>query len=69
MAPIFIAGRTTLADASELMDSFGEAACTHAAERANVSRGRENVRMFCHWRQVERLILALGAHQVSGTVH
>lgn len=69
MASLFIAGRTALADASELIDCFGDAAGSHAARRAEVSRDAGNVRMFCHWRQIERLIVALSAREVAGTVH
>jgi hypothetical protein len=69
MTPLFISGRTALADASELIDSFGDAAEGHAAERAEISRDSGNVRMFCHWRQIERLIVALCADHASGTVH
>jgi hypothetical protein len=69
MSPLFIPCKTTVADASLLIDSFGEAAEGHAADRAEVSRGNGNVRMFCHWRQVRRLIATLSAEQAIGTVH
>ena len=69
MASLFIAGRAALADASDLIDCFGDTAGLQAALRAEVSRDSGNVRMFCHWRQIERLILALSAEEVCGTVH
>lgn len=69
MPSLFIAGRAALTDASGLIDSFGDAAGLHAAQRAEVSRDAGNVRMFCHWRQIERLIVALNAEEVVGTVH
>ena len=69
MAVLFIAGRTALADASELMTSFGSMAGFYAAQRAELSRDAGNVRMFCHWRQIERLIDALSTEDITGTVH
>ena len=69
MPPLFISGRAALADASNLINAFGDAAGPQAAQRANVSRNAGNVRMFCHWRQIERLIVALSAEEVMGTVH
>jgi hypothetical protein len=69
MASLFIADRTALADASNLVESFGDAAELHAAQHARASRAVGNVRMFCHWRQIERLIAVLGAEEAVGTVH
>ena len=73
MAPLmevpFINGRLALADASELIDRFGQHAAQEAASRAERSRDDGNVMRFCHWRHIERLIAALGSHEVSGTVH
>lgn len=65
----FIHGRPALADASELMDRFGEAAALEAAARARRSRGDGNVVRFCHWRQIERVIAVLSSDEVHGTVH
>jgi hypothetical protein len=64
-----IADRKTLDDATALMAAFGNFAETEAALRAERSRGRGNAILFCHWRQVERLIVALLAEGVNGTVH
>ena len=69
MPPLFIAGRAALADASNLLDMFGDSAGVQAARQAEVSRDSGNVRMFCHWRQIERLIAVLGAEEVIGTIH
>ena len=65
----FIAGRLALAEASDLMDRFGEDARVEAAARAERSRDVGNVLHFCHWRQIERVIEALSSDEVLGTVH
>jgi hypothetical protein len=65
----FIHGRVALDDASELIECFGDAAASEAAARARRSRGDGNLARFCHWRQIERVIAALGTHEVRGTVH
>ncbi len=65
----FISGRVALADASELIDRFGEGAAHEAASRAELSRDHGNVMRFCHWRHIERVIATLKSDQVSGTVH
>lgn len=64
-----IADRKTLDDATALMAAFGNFAETEAALRAERSRDRGNAILFCHWRQVERLIVALLAEGVNGTIH
>ena len=64
----FIAGRLALADASELIDRFGDDAGLEAAARAERSRDDGNVLRFCHWRQIERVIAVLGCDEVLGTV-
>jgi hypothetical protein len=69
MDDLFIAGRDSLSDAQELMRDFGGEAALQAAVRAEQSRGAENILKYCHWRQVERLIDALAAEEVQGTVH
>jgi len=65
----FIHGRLALADASDLIDRYGEEAALVAAERADRSRDDGNVARFCHWRQIERVIAALCSDEVRGTVH
>ncbi len=64
-----IADRKTLDDATALMAAFGNFAGSEAALRADRSRDRGNAIQFCHWRQVERLIVALSVEVVIGTVH
>jgi hypothetical protein len=65
----FISGRLALADASELMQRFGDDAGFEAASRAEKSRDDGNVVRFCHWRQIERVIATLSSEEVRGTVH
>jgi hypothetical protein len=65
----FIAGRLALAEASDLIDRFGEHARLEAATRAERSRDAGNVLHFCHWRQIERVIATLSSDEVRGTVH
>ena len=69
MDSLFINGRRALADASELIDRFGEEARLEAAVRAERSRDDGNVARFCHWRQIERVIATLSCDEVRGTVH
>ena len=65
----FITGRTALADASKLIDQFGDDAGFEAAMRAETSRDADNVLRFCHWRQIERIIATLSSEDIRGTVH
>ena len=69
METCFIHGRTSLADASDLIDRFGDNAGFEAAARAERSRDDGNVARFCHWRQIERVIATLSSDEVSGSVH
>jgi hypothetical protein len=65
----FIHGRPSLADATRLIDGFGDDAALEAASRAERSRDAGNVVGFCHWRQIERVIAILSDEEVRGTVH
>jgi hypothetical protein len=65
----FISGRPALADAAELIDRFGDNAGLEAAVRAEESRDAGNVVRFCHWRQIERVIVTLSSAEVMGSVH
>jgi hypothetical protein len=69
MDGIYINGPAALADASDLIDRYGEDAGFEAAMRAERSRDLGNVVRFCHWRQIERVIAALATDEVRGTVH
>jgi hypothetical protein len=48
---------------------LGAAAGFVAAARAEDSRGKGNVLKFCHWRQIERVIVTLCDQEVRGTIH
>jgi hypothetical protein len=65
----YIHGRPSLADATQLIDCFGDDAALEAAMRAERSRDAGNVVGFCHWRQIERVIATLSDDEVRGTVH
>lgn len=65
----FINGRRALADASDLIERFGEEAALQAAVRAEASRDDGNVARFCHWRHIERIIATLACDEVYGTIH
>lgn len=65
----FISCRHALADASDLIDRFGDDAALEAASLAEHSRDLGNVMRFCHWRQIERVIASLSSVEVRGSVH
>jgi hypothetical protein len=65
----FINGRLALADASDLMERYGDHAGLEAAARAEHSRDLGNVARFCHWRQIERVIATLSSGEALDTVH
>ena len=65
----FIHGRLALADASGLIERFGDDAGFEAAARAERSRDAGNVVRFCHWRQIERVIASLSSDEIHGSVH
>lgn len=69
MQQLFVASRATLDDASDLIARFGDDAGFEAAARADRSRDLGNAVRFCHWRQIERLIVVLGTDAPLGTVH
>jgi hypothetical protein len=65
----YLAGRKSFEDAAELIAIFGDNAGYEAAARADRSRDLGNHIHFCHWRQIERLIVILCHDQALGTVH
>ena len=69
MDALFIHGRLALADATDLIDRYGDEAALEAAVRAERSRDLGNVARFCHWRQIERVVATLSSDEVRGTVH
>lgn len=65
----YLADPQAVADAAALLADFGDDAGFEAATRADRSRDQGNAIQFCHWRQIERLIVLLASDDVVGTVH
>jgi hypothetical protein len=65
----FIHGRIAVADASDLIERYGDGARFEAAARAKASRNNGNVAHFCHWRHIERVIATLSSDRAFGTIH
>ena len=65
----YINGRASLADAALLLETYGDDAGFEAAARAEHSRDQGNVIRFCHWRQIERVIVTLTDPEVRGSIH
>jgi hypothetical protein len=65
----FISNRMALADAAALLEQFGDLAAAEAASRAAGSRDAGNVARFCHWRQIQRVIVTLSSREAAGTIH
>lgn len=65
----YLSNRKSYEDAADLIARFGDDAGYEAAIRADKSRDVGNHIHFCHWRQIERLIVVLSYHQPLGTVH
>lgn len=61
--------RKSYDDARLLIDTFGEEAGLEAATRADASRDLGNHVRFCHWRQIERMIVLLTIEESFGTIH
>lgn len=64
-----ILGRHAYDDACRLIASYGEAAGVEAQERADAARQIGNHIHFCHWRQIERLIVIMTVDRSIGTIH
>lgn len=67
--PPYLADRSQLTAATELIVRYGVHAAQAAAQRADASRDVGNHVHFCRWRQVERLIDLLAAGRAMGTIH
>ncbi|ANI78709.1 MULTISPECIES: hypothetical protein [Sphingobium] len=65
----YLSDRRSYEDAAELIAAFGDNAGYEAAARADRSRDLGNYIHFCHWRQIERLIVLLTHDAALGTVH
>lgn len=69
MQLLYLPDRKSYDDAAELMAIFGDNAGYEAAARADRSLDAGNHIHFCHWRQIERLIVLLTYDQPLGTIH
>lgn len=58
-----------VADANDLIHTFGERAGSEAAARADRSRDVGNHIHFCRWRQIERLVVLMSIPRAVGTIH
>jgi hypothetical protein len=65
----YLSNRKSYEDAAELITLFGDNAGYEAAARADHSRDQGNHIRFCHWRQIERLVVLLTHDAVLGTIH
>jgi hypothetical protein len=65
----YLADRTEVRDATDLIVQFGDDAGYEAAARADHSRDLGNHIHFCRWRQIERLIVLMSVGRAVGTVH
>ncbi len=65
----YLANLQSVADADALLSAYGADAVSEAAARAERSRDLGNAVQFCHWRQIERLIVLLTSGDVVGTIH
>lgn len=61
--------RKSYEDARTLIELFGDEAGVEAANRADASRDVGNHIHFCHWRQIERMIVLLSVDRAFGTIH
>lgn len=65
----YIPDRQTYEEACQLLSNFGESAGVEASERAEAARALGNHVHFCHWRQIERLLVIMNLDQCIGTLH
>ncbi|PZU57105.1 MAG: hypothetical protein DI547_14650 [Sphingobium sp.] len=65
----FLSDRKSYDDATDLIARFGDDAGYEAAALADRSRDVGNYLRFCHWRQIERMIVLLSIEHVVGTLH
>jgi len=65
----YIPNRQTYEEACQLLKNFGGAAGVEASERAEAARVVGNHIHFCHWRQIERLLVIMNLDMSIGTVH
>ena len=64
-----LADASSVADANDLIRTYGDDAGYEAAARADASRNRGNALHFARWRQIERLIVLLSVDEPFDTIH
>lgn len=64
----YLPNRAAYDAAAALITEHGDDAGFQAAARAEFSRNQGNVQHFCHWRQIERLIVLLSTDTSFGTL-
>lgn len=65
----YIANRTSIAQAEDLLREYGMLAIDEAAARSKHYRELGNAIRFCEWRQIERFLAVLSQECAIGTVH
>lgn len=65
----YIANRSSIDRAQELLQQFGTMAIDEAAARSRHYRELGNSIRFCEWRQIERFLSVLSQDEPIGTVH
>jgi hypothetical protein len=65
----YIANRSSIEQAEELMRQFGMQAIDEAAARSKHYRELGNAIRFCEWRQIERFLSILTLDTAIGTIH
>lgn len=66
---VHLPDRSAASEAAELISRFGIHAASEAAARADQSRDRGNVILFCRWRQIERMVVLLASGRGASTLH
>ncbi|HEX7693762.1 MAG TPA: hypothetical protein VF409_04690 [Sphingomonas sp.] len=66
---LYLADRSSVDAAQDLIATFGDDAGFEAAARADKCRDLGNHINFCRWRQIERLIVLMAQGRAVGTVH
>jgi hypothetical protein len=65
----YIAHRSSIEQAQELLSQFGMLAIDEAAARSRHYRELGNSIRFCEWRQIERFLAVLAQDVAVGTIH
>ena len=65
----YISSRAAYNEACQLLSAYGDMAGDHAIKRAEQARSVGNHVHFCHWRQIERLLVIMAIDRSIGTIH